>query len=138
MNPMIKHNVLAAAVAAGLLAPASPVSAHHSVFATVDPNASVEVRAVLTKVDWINPHVWLHVDATTADGTVLKNVMIETLGAGGLRRIGISGAAMLKAGDVVTVAYYPNRNGEPGGFLNKIVLRDGTAFDTRPRSTRRG
>ena len=29
-------------------------------------------------------------------------------------------------------------NGEPGGFLNKIVLRDGTAFDTRPRSRARG
>lgn len=121
-----------AGATAGMLALGVPANAHHAVFATTDMTTTVEAKAVLTKVDWINPHVWLHFDLIAADGTVQKNVMLESLAIGGMRQVGIARPGLLNVGDPYTVGYYPNRNGEPGGFMNKLVMKDGTSFDTTP------
>ena len=76
---------LMAAAGAALLATGVPASAHHAVQASVDINSNIETKAVLTKIDWINPHTWMHFDITNADGTVTKNVLVESLGIAALR-----------------------------------------------------
>jgi hypothetical protein len=63
---------LAVVVGLGLLlaAGAERLSAHHAFAAEFDSNKPVSFKATVTKVEWVNPHVWIHVDVRRPDGTV--------------------------------------------------------------------
>jgi len=47
-----------------------PLSAHHAFAAEFDANKQVKFEATVTKMEWTNPHVWIHVDVKKPDGTV--------------------------------------------------------------------
>jgi hypothetical protein len=108
-----------------------PALAHHAVQASVDINLNVESKAILTKVEWINPHTWMKFDLLNPDGTTTKDVMVESLGIAALRQAGITSKEALKVGEIYTITYYPMRNGDPGGFMSRMVLPDGRQFDTK-------
>ncbi|MFO1184108.1 MAG: DUF6152 family protein [Bauldia sp.] len=127
---MLKYLALPVVACAALAMAELPAGAHHAVQASVDINVNVEAKGVLTKVDWINPHTWMRFDITKPDGTVEKNVMVESLGINALRQLGITSKEALKVGDVYTITYYPMRTGEPGGFMSRMVMPNGKVFDT--------
>ena len=52
-----------ACAAAGLLAAASPLSAHHSFSAEFDATRQLKVTGEVSSVEWMNPHAWIHVNA---------------------------------------------------------------------------
>ncbi|MGH9254449.1 MAG: DUF6152 family protein, partial [Vicinamibacterales bacterium] len=60
--------------AAGLivLAAGAPLAAHHSFAAEFDGSKPVTLTGTVTKMDWINPHAWLHVDVKGPDGKVVS------------------------------------------------------------------
>ena len=122
---------LTAAAGAALLLSGTPAVAHHAVQASVDINTNIQTKAVLTKIDWINPHTWMRFDITWPDGTINKNVMVESLGIAALRQVGIDSKSALKVGEVYEITFYPNRDGTVGGFMSKMVLPDGRVFDTK-------
>jgi hypothetical protein len=97
-----------------------PAEAHHSWAAVTDTGRPVQTKMTLSRIDWINPHTWLHFSLTRADGTVME-VSLENEGIAGLRRAGFNSAADFPVGDVYDVTYYPNRDGSPGGFIAKII-----------------
>jgi hypothetical protein len=89
-------------IAAGLLlAGVVPVIAHHSIDAEFDRSKPVTVTGTVTKVDWMNPHIWFYLDVKDDSGKISK-WQFEGGPPNALKRQGWSRTS-LKEGDVVTV-----------------------------------
>ena len=58
-----------------LVAPAAPVMAHHSFAGEFDANKRVKIKGTVVKMEWINPHSWIHIDVTGPDGKVERWVV---------------------------------------------------------------
>jgi len=64
--------VIAGALGLLVAAAAASVSAHHAFAPELDSNKPVNFKGTLTRVEWVNPHVWIHVDVKKPDGSVEK------------------------------------------------------------------
>jgi hypothetical protein len=117
-----------AAAAVGGLCLGAPVAAHHAIGGTVDTSKQVSTDMVLTKVDWINPHIWFHFDQKRPNGTVQRDVMVEWMSLSGMRNAGYNSADAFDVGTTYKVTYYPNRDGSPGGHLVRMTDRAGKVF----------
>ena len=74
---------------AALLLPAVPMWAHHAFASEFDVNKPMVLKGTVTKMEWINPHAWIHLDVKNADGTV-TNWMVEAGAPNGLLRRGFN------------------------------------------------
>ena len=117
------------AAATALLLAMAPAGAHHAVQAQFDVSKIVEKRGVLVKIDWINPHTYMHFDVTE-DGDV-KHYAIESLGILGLRRVGIDSKSSFKVGETFTFSINPSRDGSATGLLITLIFPDGRRFDLK-------
>jgi hypothetical protein len=105
------------------LAPLMPLLAHHSFSAEFDGTKAVQLKGVVTKLDWANPHVYFYVDVKDDKGNIV-NWGCETGGPGGLRRAGWTRESM-KPGDQVTVEGYLAKDGSHLVDARNVTLPDG-------------
>jgi Family of unknown function (DUF6152) len=88
-------------VAGGLFVAAMPVMAHHSFAAEYDSKKPVKLQGIVTKVDWMNPHVYFYIDVKDESGNI-TNWGLEMGPPNGLQRSGWTRNTM-KIGDEVIV-----------------------------------
>ena len=112
-------------ILAGLLlsALAASASAHHSFAANFDASKPVRFNAIVTKMEWINPHAWLHADVPQPDGGVEK-WMIEAGSPIMLFRQGLNKNSVMPGMEVI-VDGYQARDGSRRANGRDITLPDG-------------
>jgi uncharacterized protein DUF6152 len=114
-------------VLASMLLFAGPAAsaAHHSVGGEFDMSKSLTLKGTISKVDWINPHPYVHLAVRDANGRV-RTWGLSTLPIPMLRKAGLTKEAFLgRPGEVVTIAAMPARNGKDLGWITRITYSDG-------------
>lgn len=122
---VLKSRVAASALllAAVAMMPCA-ASAHHAFAAEFDRNQPIEITGSVTKVEWMNPHARIYVDAPDANGATV-NWNLEMGSPNGLMRRGWRRDS-LKPGDKVTITGWRARNNPLVGNIDEVTLPDGT------------
>jgi hypothetical protein len=117
----MKQAVLVAGI--GLLAATLPLVAHHSFAAEFDSAKPVSLQGVLTKLDWMNPHIWIYLDTKDDSGTV-AHWQCEGGPPNTLTRNGWSRDS-LKIGDQVNIEGFRSKDGTNTCNARTVKLPDG-------------
>jgi hypothetical protein len=113
---------------AALLLAGGNAAAHHSVAGQFDASTRSTITGVVTKVDWINPHVYIHIDVTDEKGEV-TTWRLESLPTAMLRKAGLTSEMLKGGGQEVTAAIILARNGTPHlGWLLNLTYEDGHEY----------
>jgi len=121
---MIRRPLGTFALTLALLSSAIPLLAHHSVTAEFDSSKSFTVKGTITKIEWVNPHIYMYADVKDDNGTVTP-YSFEGGPPGNLRRAGVL-KTMFNVGDVVEIEAYIAKDGSKHlGLLHGVRFADG-------------
>lgn len=113
----------------------TPVRAHHSPSAVFDMEHRFTVSGTLTKVDWINPHIEVYLDAKKGDGSV-ENWKFESNPPSWFRRVGLARDDIAKGlGQTVAIEGVRAKNGGLYGYLLKVTFADGNSLELEFKPT---
>jgi len=105
---------------------AVPAMAHHSFAAEFDASKEVTLKGTLTKLEWVNPHGWLHINVKGPDGKV-ESWAVEAGGATALMRAGVR-QTDFKPGVELTVQGFLAKNGTNTVAGREVKTADGRNF----------
>jgi hypothetical protein len=111
--------------AAALLIAALPAAAHHAFGGEFDANRPVLLKGKLVKVEWVNPHSWIHVEITNAKGE--KEIwMVEGGSPNSLLRRGVTKDSLKVGTEVVVDGYQARDHTLLRANGRNVTLTDGT------------
>ena len=119
----MRIKLLALTAGAALLFTAALALAHHSFAAEYDAKKPITLTGTVTKVEWMNPHIFFYVDVKDSEGKV-TNWRGEGGNLSGLMRRGWRKDS-LKVGDIVTIDGSLAKNGQPLVNARTVTLADG-------------
>ena len=108
----------------GLAGTAAPIEAHHAFAAEFDADRPVDFSGTVTRVEWVNPHVWIHIDVELDDGST-QEWAFEGGTPNVLFRRGFTRRSLLP-GTEVNVDGYQAKDGTNRANGRDITLPDGT------------
>src|SRR5690606_1393323 len=112
-----------AAAAAGVTFVCASASAHHSFAAEFAIDRPVELKGKITKIEWVNPHSWFHLEVTGEDGQKVT-WMVEGGSPNALFRRGVT-AQSVPPGTELTVEGYQARDGSNPAVGRSFLLSNG-------------
>jgi len=107
----------------GLLMAAAPAMAHHAFAAEFDAKKPIKLQGTVTKMEWINPHAWIHIDVKKPDGKI-ESWMIEGDTPNTLLRRGFTKNSLLP-GTEIMVDGYQAKDGSMRANGRDLTLPDG-------------
>ena len=110
----------------GMLLPALPAAAHHSVAINFERGEPIEIRGTVKEVHMRNPHSQYVVEVPSDDGTVTE-WFVEWSDRNSLVRRGVD-LDLIKAGDTVTLTLWPSQRLPNVGYFVQAVLADGSVY----------
>jgi hypothetical protein len=118
------RKTLAVVLAAGVVVlAAAPAWAHHAFAAEFDAEKPIKYKGTVTKMEWINPHAWIHIDVKGEDGKV-TSWMIEAAAPNSLLRRGFTKESLL-AGTEIIVEGFQAKDGSNRANGSVITFTDG-------------
>jgi len=116
----MRAKIAAFSVVVGVMLATPGAIAHHSFAAEFDGNKPLNMKGIVTKIEWSNPHTYFYLDVTGSDGKVV-NWGMEMGSPNGLMRAGWT-RNTLKVGDEVTVEGAQAKDGTFVGNARAVVL----------------
>ena len=110
--------------AALLLVASQPAAAHHAFGSEFDSNAPVLVRGKIVKIEWVNPHTWIHVEMTKPDGSK-ETWMFEGGSPNTLLRRGVNKTTFPAGLEVIVDGYQARDHSEKRANARNITFTDG-------------
>ena len=123
----MSKSLFAAVAFAGLLV-GLPLLAHHAFEAEFDGDKPVKLEGKVVKMEWINPHTWLHLEVKGADGKT-ETWMIEGGSPNIMIRRGFTKASLEKGTDLL-IEGFRARNGRTMASGRSVTFKDGTRLFT--------
>ncbi len=112
-------------VITGFLLLAIPVSAHHATASQFDTTSIITFKGTVSKVDWANPHIHVHVDVRTNDDAA--ETWVVELGSPGAAAVSGVSRDALKPGATITIKGYRSKNAaQHSACATQLTLPDGT------------
>ena len=112
------------ALAPALACTAAPARAHHSFAAQYNADNRIEFEGTVTRMEWVNPHAWIHIAVEKDDGTT-EAWMVEGGAPNALLRRGFNKNS-LPPGTVIMVEGYQAKDGAMRANGRDITFEDGT------------
>ena len=107
----------------GLTVASRPVSAHHAFAAEFDSTKPIKLRGTVVRMEWINPHTWIHMDVKKPNGKI-ERWMIEGGPPNALYRRGFTRDSLPTGADIV-VEGFQAKNGSLKGNGRDVTFADG-------------
>jgi Family of unknown function (DUF6152) len=119
----MSRKVWAAVASAAIIGASGTLLAHHAFSAEFDANAPVTLKGPITKIEWINPHAWIHMENKAKDGKT-EVWMVEGGTPNTLQRNGITRES-IKVGTIIVVSGYQAKDGRMRANGRDITFPDG-------------